>query len=52
MFIYIPYMFQAAMCPSPGELLHQCDTFFMSLCNIAATDISGLAGARAKIFFF
>jgi len=32
MFISILYMFQAAMCPSSGELLHQCDTWFMSLC--------------------
>ena len=25
-------MFRAAMCPSSGELLYQCDTRFMSLC--------------------
>ena len=25
-------MFRAAMCPSSGELLYQCDTWFMSLC--------------------
>jgi len=33
MFISIPYMFRAAMCPSSGELLYQCDTWFMSLWN-------------------
>ena len=32
MFISILYMFQASMCPSSGELLYQCDTWFMSLC--------------------
>ena len=32
MFIFILYMFRPAMCPSPGELLYQCDTWFMSLC--------------------
>jgi len=32
MFISILYMFQVAMCPSSGELLYQCDTWFMSLC--------------------
>jgi len=32
MFISILYMFRAAMCPSSGELLYQCDTWFMSLC--------------------
>jgi len=32
MFISILYMFRAAMCPSSGELLYQCDTSFMSLC--------------------
>ena len=32
MFISILYVFQAAMCPSSGELLYQCDTWFMSLC--------------------
>ena len=32
MFISILYMFRAAMCPSPGELLYQCDTWLMSLC--------------------
>ena len=32
MFISILYMFQAAMCTSSGELLYQCDTWFMSLC--------------------
>jgi len=25
-------MFRAVMCPSSGELLYQCDTWFMSLC--------------------
>jgi len=25
-------MFRAAMCPSSGELLYQCDAWFMSLC--------------------
>jgi len=25
-------MFWAAMCPSSGELLYQCDAWFMSLC--------------------
>ena len=32
MFISILYMFRAALCPSSGELLYQCDTWFMSLC--------------------
>jgi len=32
MFISILYMFQAAMCPSSGELLYRCVTWFMSLC--------------------
>jgi len=32
MFISTLYMFRAAMCPSSGELLYQCDTWFMSLC--------------------
>jgi len=32
MFISILYMFRATMCPSSGELLYQCDTWFMSLC--------------------
>ena len=33
MYVYsILYMFRAAMCPSPGELLYQCDTWCMSLC--------------------
>jgi len=32
MFISILYMFRAAMCPSSGELLYQCDTWFVSLC--------------------
>jgi len=31
-FISILRMFRAAMCPSPGELLYQCDTWFMSHC--------------------
>ena len=31
-FISILYMFRAAMCPSSGELLYQCDTWFMSIC--------------------
>jgi len=31
-FISILYMFRTAMCPSTGELLYQCDTWFMSLC--------------------
>ena len=31
MFISILYMFRAAMCPSSGELLYQCDTWLMSL---------------------
>ena len=26
------YMFRAAMCPSSGELLYQCDIWLMSLC--------------------
>jgi len=30
MFISILYMFRAAMCPSSGELLYQCDTWFIS----------------------
>jgi hypothetical protein len=34
MYMYILYMFQAAMCPSSRELLYQCDTWFMSLWNI------------------
>jgi len=33
MFISILYMFRAAMCPLSGELLYQCDTWFMSLCR-------------------
>jgi len=32
MFISILYMLRAAMLPSSGELLYQCDTWFMSLC--------------------
>ena len=32
MFISFLYMFRVAMCPSSGELLYQCDTWFMSLC--------------------
>ena len=32
MFIFILYVFRAAMCPSSGEFLYQCDTWFMSLC--------------------
>jgi len=32
MFISVLYMFWTAMCPSLGELLYQCDTWFMSLC--------------------
>ena len=32
MSISILYMFRTAMCPSSGELLYQCDTWFMSLC--------------------
>ena len=32
MFVSILYMFRAAMCPSSGELLYQCDTWFMPLC--------------------
>jgi len=31
-FSYSAPMFRAAMCPSSGELLYQCDTSFMSLC--------------------
>jgi len=31
-FISILCMFQAAMCSSSGELLYQCDTWFMPLC--------------------
>ena len=31
-FISILRMFRAAMCPSSGELLYQCDAWFMSLC--------------------
>ena len=31
-FISILYMFRAAMCPSSGQLLYQCDTWYMSLC--------------------
>jgi len=33
MFISILYMFRAVMCPSSGEVLYQCDTWFMSLCG-------------------
>ena len=33
MFISVLYMFRAVMCPSSGELLYQCDTWFMSLWN-------------------
>jgi len=32
MFISILYMLRTAMCPSSGELLYQCYTWFMSLC--------------------
>jgi len=32
MYISILYMFRAAMCPSSGQLLYQCHTWFMSLC--------------------
>ena len=32
-FISILYMFQAAMYPSSGELLYQCDAWFLSLCE-------------------
>jgi len=32
MFISILYISRAAMCSSSGELLYQCDTWFMSLC--------------------
>ena len=32
LFISIFDMFRAAMCPSSGELLYQCYTWFMSLC--------------------
>jgi len=32
LFISILYMFRAAMCPSSGELLYPCDTWFMSFC--------------------
>ena len=32
LFISILYMFRAAMCPSSGEVLYQCDTWFMSVC--------------------
>jgi len=32
MFISILYMFRATMCPSSGELLYQCYTWFVSLC--------------------
>jgi len=32
MFISILYMFRAAMCPSSGELIYQCDIWYMSLC--------------------
>jgi len=32
MFIPILYMFRAAVCPSSGELLYQCDTWFISIC--------------------
>jgi len=32
MFISILYMFRATMCPSSGELMYQCDTWYMSLC--------------------
>ena len=31
--ISILYMFRAAMCPSSGELLYQCDTWLTSLCR-------------------
>ena len=31
-FISILYMFRVAMYLSSGELLYQCDTWFMSLC--------------------
>jgi len=37
-FISILYVFRAAMCPLSGELLYQCDTWFMSLC------VSGMQG--------
>jgi len=30
-FISTLYMFPAVMCPSSGELLHQCDTWFMTI---------------------
>ena len=32
MFISVLHMFQAAMCPSSGELLYQFDVWFLSLC--------------------
>jgi len=32
MYYFILYMFRAAICPSSGELLYQCDKWFMSLC--------------------
>jgi len=33
MFISILYIFRVAMCPSSGELLYQCDTWFVSPCE-------------------
>jgi len=33
-FISILYMFRAAMRTTAGELLYQCDTWFMSLCVV------------------
>jgi len=49
MFISILYMFWAAMCPSSGELLFQCDTWFVS---VSLSKISGLAGVMSKLFLF
>jgi len=42
------------MCPSSGELLFQCDTWFVSvsLSKISGTDVSGLAGVMSKHFLF
>jgi len=36
MFISILYMFWAAMCPSSGESLYQCDTWYVTLTQVSS----------------
>jgi len=55
MFISILYMFRADMYPSSGELLYQCDTWFMSPCvddRLVCRSICSCAQFFMYVYFY